>query len=95
MYKFVWSLLWFVLLVIVWPLGIICANIYIILGPLAAWFSPIVDGFNRSKVAALVDFVNLAGEGMQLPITVARNMASSKPMVRQHTCEYTSAGHWN
>jgi len=65
----VWSLLWLILLVVVWPIGILCAIIYMILGPIAACVSPFTD------------VVNLAGEGMQLPITVARNMATSKPMI--------------
>ena len=67
--KTFWTVVWFIsLLCICWPLGFVCAIIYVLLQP----FFPCCSGCN--------DFRDLLLKGTQLPQTASVNMMNGKSM---------------
>ncbi|CAH1261643.1 Hypp2413 [Branchiostoma lanceolatum] len=65
-----WSIMWIILLVIIgWPLGLLCAVLYVFISPFQACCS----------CGGCSEFISLLNRGVNLPLTCAKNMVTQSP----------------
>ncbi len=61
-----WTIVWFLALLIVWPIGILCAVLYELVLPFCACCN------------GCAEIRNFLHKGLDLPYTVSRNMTQGK-----------------